>query len=220
MLWVYLALGAVTLSLFLFYSTPFQNFIDLANAWAMGLMNEHPVWGAAVFFLFSALSAMLAFASSTILVPSAILAWGKPVTFLLLWGGWFAGAVVAYGIGRLARPLLNALTSQATIDEYEQFISTRTKFWAVLLFCVAVPSEIPGYLLGGMRYPLLKFAAAMAMVEAAYAWGVIIAGENLVATRFSTFLVTLGILILITLSAGLLLRIFKKRKKGGIGGTR
>lgn len=52
---------------------------------------------------------MVAFASSVVLVPSAILAWGKPVTFFLLWGRWIAGAAAAFGIGRLAGPLVFCL---------------------------------------------------------------------------------------------------------------
>ena len=85
----WLPLGAVVLLLaFLLYSTTFRNLIEAANGWAEAVMNAPPVTGALVFFLFSAASAMLAFASSAVLVPSANLVWGKFVTFLLLWGGY------------------------------------------------------------------------------------------------------------------------------------
>ncbi|MGZ8203315.1 MAG: hypothetical protein ACXWUB_08695 [Burkholderiales bacterium] len=43
------------------------------------------------------------------------------------------------------------------------------KFWAVLLFSLAVPSELPGYLFGAMRYPFLVFVAAIGAAEALYA---------------------------------------------------
>ena len=97
-------------------------------------MNAHPVMGAAVFFLFAATSAMLAFTSSVVLVPPANLVWGKLITFLLLWGGWIAGAIAAFGIGNVARPLLVRLGYHATLDKYQQFVSKRMKFWSVLLF--------------------------------------------------------------------------------------
>src|SRR5688572_31735505 len=79
--WFWLALGAAMLLLaFLSYSVTFRNLIAAANGWAEGIMNAHPLAGAAVFFLFSGLSAMLAFTSSAVLVPSANLVWGKLVT--------------------------------------------------------------------------------------------------------------------------------------------
>jgi uncharacterized membrane protein YdjX (TVP38/TMEM64 family) len=215
--WFWLALGAAALLLTsLFYSATFKNFADDATGWAKEIMNARPVTGAAVFFLFSALSAMLAFASSAVLVPPANLVWGKLVTFLLLWGGWIAGAIAAFGIGNLAPPLLIRLGYKETLEEYQQFVSKRMKFWAVLLFCIAVPSEIPGYLFGGMHYPFLKFLAAIAIAEAIYAFGVVVAGESLLAFKPLPFLATVGILIVIAAGAGLLLRSLKKRKSGGM----
>ena len=55
------------------------------------LMVEHPVPGAVVFVLMSALSAMLMFFSSVLLVPIGIQAWGEAGCFLLLWAGWRRG---------------------------------------------------------------------------------------------------------------------------------
>lgn len=216
-IWFWLALGAAALLLaLLFYSATFRNFIDQTTGWAKEIMNAHPVTGAAVFFLFSAVSAMLAFASSAVLVPPANLVWGKPVTFLLLWGGWITGAMAAYGIGKLARPLLIYVGYKETLEEYQQFVSKRMEFWAVLLFCFAVPSEIPGYLFGGVHYPFLKFLAAIAIAEAVYAFGLVIVGESLVAFKPLPLLLTVGILIAIAVGAGLLLRARKKRKSSGM----
>jgi uncharacterized membrane protein YdjX (TVP38/TMEM64 family) len=215
--WFWLALGAATLLLAsLFYSATFRDFVDQATGWAKEIMNAHPVTGAAVFFLFSAISAMLAFTSSGVLVPPANLVWGKPVTFLLLWGGWLAGAIAAYGIGRLARPLLIHVGYKERLEEYQQFVSKRMKFWAVLLFCFAIPSEVPGYLFGGAHYPFLKFLAAIAIAEAVYALGLVVVGESLVTFKPLPLIATVGILIVIAVGAGLLLRALKKRKSGGM----
>ena len=175
-------------------------------------MNAHPVMGAAVFFFFAAVSAMLAFTSSVVLVPAANLVWGKLITFLLLWGGWIVGAIAAFGIGKVARPLLVRLGYQETLEHYQQFISKRMKFWAVLLFCFAVPSEVPGYVFGGLHYPFWRFFAAIALVEAIYAFGIVIAGENLIAGRPLSVLATVAILIVIGIAARLLLSTLKKRK--------
>jgi uncharacterized membrane protein YdjX (TVP38/TMEM64 family) len=189
--------------------------MEAANGWAKDIMKAHPLTGAAVFFLFSAGSAMLAFASSAVLVPSASLVWGKLVTFLLLWGGWLTGAIAAFGIGNRARPLLIYLGYKGKLEEYQQFASKRMKFWAVLLFCIAVPSEVPGYLFGGVRYPFLKFLCAVAIAEAIYAFGLVVAGIHLVAAKPLPLLATVGILILIALGAGAVLRAIRKRKSGG-----
>jgi uncharacterized membrane protein YdjX (TVP38/TMEM64 family) len=214
-LWFWIALGAIVLLLtFLLYSATFRNFVGKANDWAQVIMNAHPVMGAAVFFLFAATSAMLAFTSSVVLVPPANLVWGKLITFLLLWGGWIAGAIAAFGVGNVARPLLFRLGYQETLDKYQQFVSRRMKFWSVLMFCFAVPSEVPGYLFGGLHYPFLKFLGAIAIVESIYAFGIVIAGENLVAAKPFSLLATVAILIVIAVAGRVLLRTLKKRKAG------
>lgn len=175
-------------------------------------MSAHPVVGAAVFFLFAAISAMLAFTSSVVLVPPANLVWGKLITFLLLWGGWIAGAIAAFGIGNVARPLLVRLGYQNKLSKYQQFVSRRMKFWTTILSCIAVPSEIPGYVLGGLRYPFLKFLGAIAIAESIYAFGIVIAGQNLVTAKPVPLIIAIAALIIIATTARLLLQKLKKQK--------
>jgi uncharacterized membrane protein YdjX (TVP38/TMEM64 family) len=214
-LWFWIALAAIVLLLTLVnYSATFRNFVDEATDWATVVMKAHPVIGAAVFFLFAAVSAMLAFTSSVVLVPPANLVWGRLITFLLLWGGWIAGAITAFGIGKVARPLLIRLGYRETLDEYHQFVSKRMKFWAAVLFCIAVPSEIPGYLFGGLRYPFLKFLGAIAIAEAIYAFGIVIAGQSLIAGKPFPLTAIVASLIIIAVVARLLLQTLKKQKSG------
>jgi uncharacterized membrane protein YdjX (TVP38/TMEM64 family) len=209
--WLLIGATALLLALLL-YSTTFKALLDQATGWATKLMNARPVAGALVFFLFSALSAMLAFTSSAVLIPPANLVWGRVVTFFLLWGGWVAGAIAAFGVGRLARPLLVRLGYQKTLEGYQQFVSKRMKFWQVVLFCIAVPSEIPGYLFGGLHYPFLRFLAAIAIAESIYGLGLIVAGDSLVTARPLRLLITVAIMIVIAAGAGWLLRRLRKRK--------
>ena len=214
-LWFWIALAAIVLLLTLVsYSATFRNFVDQATGWAQVVMNSYPVIGAVVFFLFAAISAMLAFASSVVLVPAANLVWGKLITFLLLWGGWIAGAIAAFGIGKVARPLLIRLGYRETLAEYQQFVSKRMKFWAAVLFCIAVPSEIPGYLFGGLRYPFLKFLGAIAIAESIYAFGIVIAGQSLVAAKPIPLIAIVALLIIIAVVARWLLQTLKKQKSG------
>jgi uncharacterized membrane protein YdjX (TVP38/TMEM64 family) len=212
-LWFWVALAAAALLLAaLLYSGTFRDWIDAATGWAKVVMNAHPLGGALIFFVFSALSAMLAFASSAVLVPPANLVWGKAITFLLLWSGWLVGAVAAYGVGRIARPLLVHVGYGEKLRQYERFVSRRMTFWSALLLCIAVPSEVPGYLCGGAHYSFVKFIAAMAIAEAIYALGTTIAGETLLEAEPLMLIAAIGILIVIAALAGLLLRSRKQRK--------
>lgn len=207
-----LAGAAVVGLVLLLQSATFKASLDAAIAWAESIMNAHPVWGAVVFFLFSALSAMLAFASSVVLVPPANLVWGKAVTFLLLWAGWTAGAAAAFGIGHRAGPLLLRLVHKEKLEKYQEYVSNRMKFWVVLVFCLAVPSEIPGYLFGGMKYPFLKFLAAIGLAEAIYALGVIVAGDKLLGAESGPLLLVLGAMAAVAVISGVALRRLRKRR--------
>jgi uncharacterized membrane protein YdjX (TVP38/TMEM64 family) len=205
-------IATVVVLVLLSYSESFRNLFESITLWAKDLMAANPLLGALVFFLFSMLSAMFAFASSVALVPPANLVWGKLITFLLLWGGWLAGAIVAYLIGSLARPLLIRLGYKKTLEKYEEYVSRRTRFWMVLIFCFAVPSEIPGYVMGGAHYSFWKFLAAMALTEGIYALGAVFAGESLLADRLLPLFLIVAALIVIGTVAGILFRKFRKRR--------
>jgi uncharacterized membrane protein YdjX (TVP38/TMEM64 family) len=204
--WLVLGAAAIVLC-FLLFSPAVRESIDDATRWAERIMSAHPVAGAVVFFIFSALSAMLAFASSAVLVPPANLAWGKAITFFLLWGGWLAGAIGAFGIGRLAGAhVLERLLHGENLAKYRQFTSKRVRFWMVLVFCLAIPSEIPGYLFGSAHYPFVRFIVAMGIAEAVYALGAVLAGHSLTLASPVYLLVATGTLVAVGVGAGLVLR--------------
>ena len=207
------AVFAAVVALALGLSSPaFRHSVEAVSAWAEDVIDARPVAGALVFFLFSALSAMLAFASSVVLVPPASEVWGKTVTFLLLWAGWMSGAAAAFAIGMLARPLLARVGYEQKLQKYQRFVSRRMSFWMVLLFCLAVPSEVPGYLFGGMHYPFLKFLLAMGIAEGVYAVGLVVAGENLMQADPWPLIAAAAVLIAIAAGTGVLLRVSRKRK--------
>ena len=210
----WLALTAIALLLILlFHSDTFRNLLHDTTTWAKHIMEARPAFGALVFFLFSALSAMLAFTSSAVLVPPANLVWGKMVTFLLLWGGWLAGAIVAFGIGNAGGPLLVRLGFDQKLKRYRDFVSKRMSFWLVVLFCIAVPSEVPGYLFGGLHYPFWKFVGAVAIAESIYAIGLVLAGESLTTSNPFLLMTAVAALVLIALLAGWLLKRLRQRRR-------
>lgn len=189
-----LLLGGLVL---LISSGEFQAALSQGLARVEPIITEHPFWGVSLFLLLSALSAMLAFFSSAVLVPVAIEAWGKLACTLLLWLGWILGGACAYCIARYGgRPLVRRLASAKGLARYEERISRHTPFSLVLLFQLAVPSEIPGYVLGLARYGLRRYLAILALAELPYAVGTAYFGESLLEQR-TLLLLGLGALAII-----------------------
>lgn len=149
-----------------------------------GLMADHPTGGAVVFVALAALSAMVAFFSTAVLVPPAVAAWGQGGTVALLWLGWMLGGLTSYLIGRGPGVLAaRGLVSEAKLAGYQRRIGAGAPFSLVLLFQLALPSEIPGYVLGLVRYPLTRYLVALAIAELPYAVGVTLAGESFLQGR-------------------------------------
>jgi uncharacterized membrane protein YdjX (TVP38/TMEM64 family) len=170
------------------------------HGWIVGLLptvetmiRNRPRAGAAIFVAAAALSAMLAFVSSVVIVPVGIYVWGKTVSMVLLWVGWILGGMCAYTIGRyFGRPVVEALTSGPMLKRYEHSVSQRAPFGLVLMFQLALPSEVPGYLLGLARYRFWKYLAALALAELPYAVATIYLGASFIERR-TYMLVGLGI---------------------------
>ncbi len=196
----------VVLLIFLATSAAFKGRIDDVASWSIRFAQSHPFQGAVFFVLSSAVSAMLAFASSAVLVPLATMVWGKLGAFVLLWGGWTLGAMAAYGLGRLATPLLIRLGYGKKLVKYQRFVSREMRFWSVLIFCIAVPSEVPGYLFGSAHYRFGKFIAAIGIAEAIYAYALVVVGERLLETRPSIVLMSVGFLIVLGVAIASLIK--------------
>jgi uncharacterized membrane protein YdjX (TVP38/TMEM64 family) len=166
--------------------------------WIVGaetIIRGQPVLGKFLFILFAAVSAMLAFVSSAVVVPVAVLAWGKAVSMLLLWTGWTLGGMAAYGLSRiLGRTVLRRVTPRAAIEAYEKVLPRDAPFGLILLFQTALPSEVPGYLLGLARYPFRKYLAALTISELPYAIATIYLGEGFLQRRVF-LLIALGVVM-------------------------
>lgn len=195
----------------LFLASPqFQAVFFTAVFWLEDIIRLHPLLGGTLFLLLSGLSAMLAFASSLVLLPSALLAWGPTTAFLLLFGGWILGAVVAYAIGsRFIHPLLRPFIPKDRLARYQEAISMETPFPVILLFCLSVPSEIPGYILGAARYHFGKFILAITLTEAIYAIGAVLVVENLLDQHYAYVIGAAAALSLVAIGAS---TIFIRRK--------
>jgi uncharacterized membrane protein YdjX (TVP38/TMEM64 family) len=176
---------------------------------AKAIIEGHPVVGAALFVALSALAAMLAFFSSAVLVPPAVYAWGPVVCATLLWAGWMLGGLASYGLAyRFGRPVLRWLAPGKSIALYQQRIRDKASFGFILLFQLALPSEIPGLVLGLAHFPLKRYLLALAIAELPYAIGTTVLGASFVSRRFG-LLLSLGALAVIM--AVILGRAFRRR---------
>lgn len=186
--WLGLALGLTAIAVVVSSDVLHRLLLSLVGI-GEAAITAHPVWGAVAFVAFAALSAILAFFSSALLVPVAVATWGEPSSIVLLWTGWFAGGAAAYAIGRwLGRAVAGALVSGETLERFQARITSSTPFGLVLLFQLALPSEIPGYVLGLARYRLFSYLLALGIAELPFAVGTVYLGESFLQRRLLTFL--------------------------------
>jgi uncharacterized membrane protein YdjX (TVP38/TMEM64 family) len=185
---------------------------------AKDLITVHPLLGAALFVVLSALAAMLAFFSSAVLVPAAVYAWGPVACTALLWAGWMLGGVASYGLAyHFGEPVLRWLAPGKAITQYQQRIREQASFGFILLFQLALPSEIPGLVLGLARFPLRRYLGALAIAELPYAIGTTLLGASFVSRRFG-LLLSLGALAAFT--AVVLGRAFRRRLSSPVAAER
>lgn len=184
------------------------------------IIGTHPVFGAVLFVLFAAASAMLAFVSVAVLLPVVAFAWGEPLSILLLWIGWTLGGALTWAIGRfLGRAVVSWLTADSLLRRLEAHLGPSTPFTVVLLFQLAMPSEIPGYVLGLVRYSFLRYLLVLGFVELLYTVAMVHLGSSFIERSTAGVLVT-GIAIASTglLAVWLLRRRLSKGDSGPAGG--
>jgi uncharacterized membrane protein YdjX (TVP38/TMEM64 family) len=166
-------------------SAPLHRISEQAVTALASLIADHPGWGVVAFVILAALSAMLAFVSSVVLVPVAVHQWGPTVTVLLLWVSWLVGGIGGYAIGRhLGRPAARRLAGAARLRHFEERISANAPLWLVFLFQLALQSEIPAYVLGTVRYPLLKYLLALSAAELPIAIAAVMLGSGFLNRQY------------------------------------
>ena len=163
-------------------------------------IKNFPRIGILVFVLLSALSAMLAFFSSAILVPIGVYTWGPEMCFILLWSGWCLGGLLAYTLGYYAgRELITFFVSEEKIMKFETRLNTKARFIHILRLQALLPSEVPGYVLGALRFRFDYYFYALAIVEIPYALVTISLGESFLQRDLVKLLSTLFVIIVFML---------------------
>lgn len=183
-------LALLLLAAFLTRLPGLHDWITTALEYIAGLMAQHPVLGAVAFVFASALSAMLVFFSSVLLVPLGIELWGSVGCFLLLWAGWFLGGVFSYAIGRyFGRPAVESLLSRKRMLDLERHMPAARGFWGALMVQLAFPSDVAGYFFGLLRFPRAVYLSALACAELPFALGTVFLGTAFVEQAWVPLLI-------------------------------
>jgi uncharacterized membrane protein YdjX (TVP38/TMEM64 family) len=201
-----LVLLCIALALVAASDTLHAALLDLLAA-SKAVILEHPMRGALLFVLLAAASAMFAFVSMALIAPVAVFAWGEPLSMLLLWVGWILGGAAAYGVARLlGRAVVGWLTANAALRRLEKIAHRNAPFGLILLFQLALPSEIPGYVLGLVRYRFSLYLLALALGELPYAAATVYLGSSFVQAQSIVVLVVGLALAAVSVGAFYLLR--------------
>lgn len=181
--------------------------------WTEGVISQAPLLGMLVFLLLAMLSAMVAFFSSALLAPVAVYAWGKAGCLALLWSGWLLGGIASFCIGRFfGRSVVTMLIGEEKIANWQNQVSERTGFLHILLFQAVVPSEIPGYILGILRYRFSLYLLALGITEIPYAVATVYLGQSFLERNTAMFMIVgLGIV----LSTASLVRLHRRWVQAG-----
>jgi len=182
---------------------------------AESAITGRPVLGKLLFVLLAMVSAMLVFFSSAIVVPIGIYAWGSVETFVLLWIGWLLGGMTSFLVGRyLGRSVVSMLLGELRLSSWETQVGRHTKFIYILLFQAAVPSELPGYVLGILRYRFALYLAALALAELPYALGTVFLGDSFLKGDSVLFVaIGLGIVLISVIAFHAMRRMARRRVK-------
>lgn len=191
----------VLLGLLFWLSAAFQKEFFRGLEALAGFFVMHPLLGVVIFLVLTILSALFVFFSTVALVPISIYIWGQTLTFMVLFLGWVFGGVISYLIGKyLGRRVVEYFISAPRLEYYERRITQKTNLFVMFLFRLLAPSEIPGYLLGIIRYRFTKYLLITFFAELPFAWGAVYASEIFLQQEFlyfAGFLLVAGLVYLV-----------------------
>lgn len=166
---------------------------------AAGWLERHAIGkgplGVVLFILLGMASAMLSPFSSAPLVPSAVLAWGRWPTVLLLIGSWTLGGACAWLLGRFAGDRVRHRSGR--LRAFEQRIGALppgASFTTALALRVALPSEV-GYAYGLLRYDFWRYLVITVLAEIPSALVLVFVSDALLQRRLVMVLVAAAVVV-------------------------
>jgi uncharacterized membrane protein YdjX (TVP38/TMEM64 family) len=180
----------IALAILFFYSLTLQKNIFYLISRLGFIVQQNHVIGIAIFVIITALGIILSPFSGVPLIPVAITAWGKWIAGILVLTGWMIGAAITYLLGRSALyPLLKLLIPLKKLEYYRKLISGKVTFGLVVLFRFAMPVEVPGYVLGIIKYPLKKYMFASLISFIPFSIFMIYASHAFLSQNVSLFII-------------------------------
>ena len=200
--------------IFIFWSSSLlQDYFQDATVFLQNYGAAHPYISILIFVGLSMLSAMLISFSSVWLVPAAVVLWNNHFTITLLLSSWLLGAVFSYLIGRYGGyPLVKKFVNASKVAYYEKMVTEKFGAGLIFLLRLTLPSEIPGYLLGIVRYSFVKYFIITFLAELPYAIYSVYAIDSIIEKKPTTFAVAA---IIWFMAAWLLTYLYYKKIKKG-----
>lgn len=110
--------------------------------------------------------------------------------------------MTSYLIGRYAgRPVVRRLIAEKRLRRFEGYVEQTLSFPRLLLQ-IAIPSEIPGYVLGSVRFSARAYFAAAAIVELPFAIGAGYLGDRFLQRDYALLAVVALVGLATTFIAG------------------
>lgn len=185
---IYIFLLVVIIAIILWSSALLENLLLDAASTLEIYIKENPVLGVLIFIGLGIISTLLSFFTSIPLVPIAVLIWGASNVFLMLMAGWLMGSIISYYIGAYAGyPIIRHVVPTEKLEVYQEKVSRRTPFWIIYLFRLSLPAEIPGYILGIIRYKFWKYFLATFLAELPFALIAAYASDAFIAKNKALF---------------------------------
>lgn len=184
---------------FLIWSTvEFQHYFSKILLIFQSLIQKDEGLTILIFIGLSAAMTMLSSFIRVLPIPIALILWGNTPTMLYLLLGWLIGDALSYLIGYSAgNPVVKKFFSLEKIDYYREKIPPRAEFKLILFFVVAMPAEIPNYVLGSIRYDFAKYFIATIFSEVVYVLLSVGTGRTLIQQNFIFFTITVVLLVFI-----------------------
>ncbi len=162
---------AFVLLIILFWSsTALQDIFFDAVFYIESYFQNHQILGVFAFIGLAAVSSMLSPFSSVPIVPIAIIMWGNFWSIIFLVTGWLIGHIITYTVGYYAGyPIAKNFVPFDRIDYYSKKLSKKSEFFLILFFRLSMPAEVPGYVLGIVRYNFIKYFLVTLIAEFPFA---------------------------------------------------
>jgi uncharacterized membrane protein YdjX (TVP38/TMEM64 family) len=81
------------------------------------------------------------------------------------------------------------LVDPGRVKYYEDRLTAHAPFWMILLLQLAIPSEIPGYVLGSVKYRFSAYFLALALAEFPFAIGAVFLSSGFLGRHYWMMLV-------------------------------